>query len=172
MRYTPACKNRTLFAGDEGQLVAARNPALAPVAWSDSQRHSKIAHPERCNQWALAGMLASFGELDKNNRYATPRSEVKIDFKGKSVQRSSHRYKPILTAYPNGNWRRRNRLPGLNLPEWEVSGWQLRGATKWAIHYSPPYTSWSQFRELKAGSTAGDTPLRSMKALQRRLSHC
>lgn len=39
---------------------------------------------------------------------------------------------------------------------WEVSGYN-RVYAQWAIHYSLAYTSWSQFQELKAKSTAGDT---------------
>lgn len=38
----------------------------------------------------------------------------------------------------------------LNLPEiWEISGYN-KVAPKWAVHYSLSYTSWSQFKELKA----------------------
>lgn len=45
----------------------------------------------------------------------------------------------------------------LNLPEmWEVSGYN-RIAPQWAIHYSLTYTSWSQFQELKATNSNGDT---------------
>lgn len=45
----------------------------------------------------------------------------------------------------------------LNLPEmWEISGYN-RVAPQWAIHYSMAYTSWSQFRELKAKGDSGQT---------------
>ena len=39
---------------------------------------------------------------------------------------------------------------------WEVSGYN-RVAPQWAIHYSPAYTSWSQFQELKATGSNGQT---------------
>ena len=45
----------------------------------------------------------------------------------------------------------------LNLPEmWEGSGYK-RVAPQWAIHYSLAYTSWSQFQELKATNSNGQT---------------
>lgn len=51
-------------------------------------------------------------------------------------------------------------VPGslsLHLPEmWEVSGYN-RVAPQWAIHYSLAYTSWSQFQELKATGSNGQT---------------
>lgn len=53
-----------------------------------------------------------------------------------------------------------NTIPGsltLNLPEmWEVSGWH-KVAPQWAVHYSLAYTSWSQFQELKATGSNGQT---------------
>jgi long-chain fatty acid transport protein len=39
---------------------------------------------------------------------------------------------------------------------WEVSGYN-RVAPQWAIHYSLAYTSWSQFQELKATGSNGQT---------------
>jgi long-chain fatty acid transport protein len=39
---------------------------------------------------------------------------------------------------------------------WEMSGYN-RVAPQWAIHYSLTYTSWSQFQELKATNSNGDT---------------
>ncbi|MEA7614518.1 long-chain fatty acid transporter FadL, partial [Salmonella enterica subsp. enterica serovar Anatum] len=69
------------FAGDLGQLVAAQNPALAPVA-GRIPSDTKIAHLNG-NQWGFGWNAGILYELDKNNRYAlTYRSEVKIDFKG------------------------------------------------------------------------------------------
>lgn len=45
----------------------------------------------------------------------------------------------------------------LHLPEmWELSGYN-KVAPQWAIHYSLTYTSWSQFQELKATNSKGDT---------------
>ena len=41
---------------------------------------------------------------------------------------------------------------------WEISGYN-RVATKWAVHYSLAYTSWSQFQEPKATKTSGGETL-------------
>ncbi|MGS9064440.1 outer membrane protein transport protein, partial [Salmonella enterica subsp. enterica serovar Infantis] len=69
------------FAGDLGQLVAAHNPALAPVA-GQSPSDTKIAHLNG-NQWGFGWNAGILYEMDKNNRYELNyRSEVKIDFKG------------------------------------------------------------------------------------------
>ena len=89
-------------------------------------------------------------EVDKENRYSfTYRSKVKIDFDGDF----SNQLPP-----PRGTGG--NTIPGaltLNLPEvWEVSGYN-KVAPQWAIHYSMAYTSWSQFQELKATGTNGQT---------------
>ncbi|VUC79772.1 long-chain fatty acid transport protein [Salmonella sp. NCTC 11881] len=145
------------FAGDLGQLVAAQNPALAPVA-GQIPSDTKIAHLNG-NQWGFGWNAGILYELDKNNRYAlTYRSEVKIDFKGNyssDLPIAINRFNlPIPTA--TGGATQSGYLT-LNLPEmWEVSGYN-RVAPQWAIHYSLAYTSWSQFQELKAKSTAGDT---------------
>lgn len=145
------------YAGDLGQLVAAQNPALAPVA-SQITSDTKIAHLNG-NQWGFGWNAGILYELDKNNRYAlTYRSEVKIDFKGNyssDLPIGINRYNlPIPTA--TGGATQSGYLT-LNLPEmWEVSGYN-RVAPQWAIHYSLAYTSWSQFQELKAKSTSGQT---------------
>jgi long-chain fatty acid transport protein len=39
---------------------------------------------------------------------------------------------------------------------WELSGYN-KVAPQWAIHYSVTYTSWSQFQELKATGSDGQT---------------
>ncbi|EAT8023011.1 long-chain fatty acid transporter FadL [Salmonella enterica] len=139
------------YAGDLGQLVAA------PVA-SQITSDTKIAHLNG-NQWGFGWNAGILYELDKNNRYAlTYRSEVKIDFKGNyssDLPIGINRYNlPIPTA--TGGATQSGYLT-LNLPEmWEVSGYN-RVAPQWAIHYSLAYTSWSQFQELKAKSTSGQT---------------
>ncbi|MEX8813854.1 long-chain fatty acid transporter FadL, partial [Salmonella enterica] len=134
------------FAGDLGQLVAAQNPALAPVA-GQIPSDTKIAHLNG-NQWGFGWNAGILYELDKNNRYAlTYRSEVKIDFKGNyssDLPIAINRFNlPIPTA--TGGATQSGYLT-LNLPEmWEVSGYN-RVAPQWAIHYSLAYTSWSQFQ--------------------------
>lgn len=114
------------------------------------------------DEWGYGWNAGILYELDKNNRYGlTYRSEVKIDFDGdyKSGIRSQANALPGAgTAFP---WGTTNAtVPGsltLNLPEmWELSGYN-RVAPQWAIHYSIAYTSWSQFQELKATGTNGQT---------------
>ncbi|HGT5814016.1 TPA: long-chain fatty acid transporter FadL [Escherichia coli] len=156
------------FAGDLGQLVAGqimqspagRTPqgqALAATA-NGIDSNTKIAHLNG-NQWGFGWNAGILYELDKNNRYAlTYRSEVKIDFKGNyssDLNPAFNNYGlPIPTA--TGGATQSGYLT-LNLPEmWEVSGYN-RVDPQWAIHYSLAYTSWSQFQQLKATSTSGDT---------------
>ena len=114
------------------------------------------------DEWGYGWNAGILYELDKNNRYGlTYRSEVKIDFDGdyKSGIRSQANALPGAgTVFP---WGTTNAtVPGsltLNLPEmWELSGYN-RIAPQWAIHYSMAYTSWSQFQELKATGTNGQT---------------
>ncbi|MGI3449177.1 long-chain fatty acid transporter FadL [Citrobacter freundii] len=114
------------------------------------------------DEWGYGWNAGILYELDKNNRWGlTYRSEVKIDFDGD--------YKSGLSNLVNGApgagvafpWGTNNTtVPGsltLNLPEmWELSGYN-RVAPQWAIHYSIAYTSWSQFQELKATGTSGQT---------------
>lgn len=101
-------------------------------------------------------------ELDKNNRYGlTYRSEVKIDFDGdykSGIRTQANAIPGAGTTFP---WGTTNAtVPGsltLNLPEmWNLSGYN-RIAPQWAIHYSMAYTSWSQFQELKATGSNGQT---------------
>ncbi|MBW7617726.1 long-chain fatty acid transporter FadL [Citrobacter portucalensis] len=133
-----------------GEMTAAL-PKVSP----------KIASMEG-DEWGYGWNAGILYELDKNNRWGfTYRSEVKIDFDGD--------YKSGLSSLVNGApgagvtfpWgTNNNTVPGaltLNLPEmWELSGYN-RVAPQWAIHYSIAYTSWSQFQELKATGTNGQT---------------
>ena len=101
-------------------------------------------------EWGYGWNAGVLYEVDKENRYSfTYRSKVKIDFDGDF----SNQLPP-----PRGTGG--NTIPGaltLNLPEvWEVSGYN-KVAPQWAIHYSMAYTSWSQFQELKATGTNGQT---------------
>ena len=148
------------YAGDLGQIVAgsgALPPALAGQV-AKIPADTQIAHLNG-NAWGFGWNAGILYELDKNNRYAlTYRSEVKIDFKGNyssDLNRAFNNYGlPIPTA--TGGATQSGYLT-LNLPEmWEVSGYN-RVDPQWAIHYSLAYTSWSQFQQLKATSTSGDT---------------
>ena len=148
------------YAGDLGQIVAgsgALPPALAGQV-AKIPADTQIAHLNG-NAWGFGWNAGILYELDKNNRYAlTYRSEVKIDFKGNyssDLNPAFNNYGlPIPTA--TGGATQSGYLT-LNLPEmWEVSGYN-RVDPQWAIHYSLAYTSWSQFQQLKATSTSGDT---------------
>ncbi|HBM9258061.1 TPA: long-chain fatty acid transporter FadL [Citrobacter freundii] len=114
------------------------------------------------DEWGYGWNAGILYELDKNNRYGlTYRSEVKIDFDGdykSGIRTQANALPGAGTAFP---WGTTNAtVPGsltLNLPEmWELSGYN-RIAPQWAIHYSMAYTSWSQFQELKATGTNGQT---------------
>lgn len=87
---------------------------------------------------------------------------MKIDFDG---DYKSGILSPVNGMVPGAGttipWGTSNQtVPGslsLHLPEmWEVSGYN-RVAPQWAIHYSLAYTSWSQFEELKATGSNGQT---------------
>ncbi|QLX24631.1 long-chain fatty acid transporter FadL [Citrobacter freundii] len=133
-----------------GEMTAAL-PKVSP----------KIASMEG-DEWGYGWNAGILYELDKDNRWGlTYRSEVKIDFDGdyKSGIRSQANGLPGAgVTFPWGTTN--TTVPGaltLNLPEmWELSGYN-RVAPQWAIHYSIAYTSWSQFQELKATGTSGQT---------------
>ncbi|CNE87954.1 long-chain fatty acid transporter FadL [Yersinia mollaretii] len=102
-------------------------------------------------EWGYGWNAGILYEVDKENRYSfTYRSKVKIDFDGDFSNQLPTRLGGTAGA----------TIPGaltLNLPEvWEVSGYN-KVAPQWAIHYSLAYTSWSQFKELKATGTTGKT---------------
>ncbi|MEG3112585.1 MULTISPECIES: long-chain fatty acid transporter FadL [unclassified Pantoea] len=137
------------YAGESG-------PALGVPA------NTQIAHLKG-DEWGYGWNAGILYEVDQNNRFGfTYRSEVKIDFDGD--------YKSDLPTYVNAVNQARNlglpyatggsTIPGaltLNLPEmWELSGWH-KVAPQWAVHYSLAYTSWSQFQELKATGSNGQT---------------
>ncbi|RAY95870.1 long-chain fatty acid transporter FadL [Enterobacter cloacae] len=117
----------------------------------------------KSEEWAYGWNAGILYELDKDNRWGlTYRSDVKIDFEGG--------YKSGILSDVNGvipdagttiPWGTSGQsVPGslsLNLPEmWEISGYN-RVAAQWAIHYSLTYTSWSQFQELRAIDSNGQT---------------
>lgn len=124
--------------------------------------NNKIASLEG-DEWGFGWNAGILYELDKDNRYGlTYRSEVKVDFDGDykgSIAAPINSVVPGAgTAYPFGT--SGQTVPGslsLHLPEmWELSGYN-RVAPQWAVHYSIAYTSWSQFQELKATGTNGQT---------------
>ncbi|WP_279156700.1 long-chain fatty acid transporter FadL [Obesumbacterium proteus] len=113
------------------------------------------------DKWGFGWNAGILYEVDENNRYGfTYRSEVKVDFDGdyKSSLPSSLNPAQGMTGLPWGT--DGSTIPGslnLHLPEmWEVSGYN-KVAPQWAVHYSLAYTSWSQFKELKATGNNGQT---------------
>ncbi|WP_158782530.1 long-chain fatty acid transporter FadL [Pantoea sp. BAV 3049] len=137
------------YAGESGQQLGM--PA-------DTQ----IAHLKG-DEWGYGWNAGILYEVDKDNRFGfTYRSEVKVDFDGDYKSSIPGYINPINQAmnlglpYGTGG----STIPGsltLNLPEmWEVSGYH-KVAPQWAVHYSLAYTSWSQFQELKATGSSGQT---------------
>lgn len=150
------------YAGDLGKVVAgsgALPPALARQV-AGIPADTQIAYLKG-DVWGFGWNAGILYELDKNNRYGfTYRSEVKIDFDGDYKSSLPSAYNQILGNFglPMGtNGSTTGGSLSLHLPEmWELSGYN-KVAPQWAIHYSLTYTSWSQFQELKATNSKGDT---------------
>jgi len=150
------------YAGDLGKIVAgsgALPPALAGQV-AQIPGDTQIAYLKG-DEWGFGWNAGILYEIDKNNRYGfTYRSEVKIDFDGDYKSSLPSAYNQILGNFglPSGtDGRTTGGSLTLNLPEmWELSGYN-RVAPQWAVHYSLTYTSWSQFQELKATNSNGDT---------------
>ena len=143
------------YMGEYGSLLTA---AGLPAAAADTQ----IAHLKG-DEWGYGWNAGILYEVDDNNRFGLSyRSEVKIDFNGDYKSSISTQLNPIIGAsgldLPYGT--SGSTIPGaltLNLPEmWEISGYH-KVAPQWAVHYSLAYTSWSQFQELKATGSSGQT---------------
>lgn len=165
------------YAGDLGQLIAgqisqtpgyAQSPALQGAAGyaNNIQPDTQIARLKG-DEWGFGWNAGLLYEVDKDNRYGfTYRSEVKIDFDGDyrsslpSSQSLPAAFRPLFASLPLPAGTDGRTIDGsldLNLPEmWEISGYN-RVAPQWAIHYSMAYTSWSQFQELKAKNSNGET---------------
>lgn len=126
-----------------GELVALQSRGTIPAS-------TTAAHLDG-SAWGYGWNAGLLYQVDENNRYGlTYRSKVNIDFDG------SYRSDLPVAAGGTGG----HTVPGaltLNLPEmWEISGYN-RVAPKWAVHYSMAYTSWSEFQELKATGSNGNT---------------
>ncbi|MDR9888641.1 long-chain fatty acid transporter FadL [Pseudenterobacter timonensis] len=150
------------YAGDLGQIVAGSGALPPPLAQQVAgiPGDTQIAHLKG-DEWGFGWNAGILYEVDKDNRYGfTYRSEVKIDFDGDYKSSLPSAYNQILGTFglPMGtDGRTTGGSLTLNLPEmWELSGYN-KVAPQWAIHYSLTYTSWSQFQELKATNSDGDT---------------
>ncbi|SFE65616.1 long-chain fatty acid transport protein [Phytobacter palmae] len=152
------------YAGDLGRIVAGSG-RLPPIPGLAQQvagipADTQVAYLKG-DEWGFGWNAGILYEVDKNNRYGlTYRSEVKVDFDGDYKSSLPSAYNQILGNFglPLGtNGRTTGGSLTLNLPEmWEISGYN-RVAPQWAIHYSMAYTSWSQFQELKATNSNGQT---------------
>ncbi|QKJ87995.1 Long-chain fatty acid outer membrane transporter [Paramixta manurensis] len=139
--------------GELGSLLPA---AGAPAAPADTQ----IARLKG-NEWGYGWNAGILYEVDDNNRFGlTYRSEVKVDFDGAYKSDIPVALNPIGSQFGLPVGTGGATVPGslsLHLPEmWEISGYH-KVAPKWAIHYSMAYTSWSQFQQLKATGSNGQT---------------
>ncbi|MFZ1871468.1 MAG: long-chain fatty acid transporter FadL [Chania sp.] len=113
------------------------------------------------DKWGYGWNTGILYEIDENNRYGLSyRSKVKISFDGdyKSNLPSTLNPAQARTGLPWGT--NGTTIPGsldLNLPEmWEISGYN-KVAPQWAIHYSMAYNTWSEFEELRATGSNGQT---------------
>lgn len=152
------------YAGDLPQLIAG-NPSspLTPAqrqAIGTLPANTQIAHLKG-DKWGFGWNAGILYEINKDNRYGfTYRSEVKVDFDGDYKSSLPAAYNPLLSNFGLPSGTNGQTVPGslsLHLPEmWELSGYN-KVAPKWAVHYSLTYTSWSQFQELKATGSNGQT---------------
>ena len=128
---------------DAGELVALQSRGTIPADTTAARLNG--------NQWGYGWNAGILYELDDNNRYGfTYRSKVNINFNGN--YRSDL---PVLAGGTGGSTESGHLK--LNLPSvWEASGYN-RVAPKWAVHYSLTYTTWSQFKQLKATGNDGST---------------
>ncbi|MBU4683235.1 MULTISPECIES: long-chain fatty acid transporter FadL [Cedecea] len=154
------------YAGDLPQLLASKLPAQYKGLVGSIPADTQIAHLKG-DEWGFGWNAGILYEIDKDNRYGfTYRSEVKVDFDGdyKSSLPPSSALPPLVAGALAANHIPAGTggatVPGslsLHLPEmWELSGYN-KVAPKWAVHYSLTYTSWSQFQQLKATGSNGQT---------------
>ncbi|MCA4822582.1 long-chain fatty acid transporter FadL [Serratia sp. JUb9] len=150
------------YAGDLPKLIAGSGQVPPNLAGPLSQMpaDTQIAHLKG-NEWGFGWNAGILYEVDENNRYGlTYRSEIKVDFDGDYKSSLPSQYNPMLASMGLPLGTNGQTVPGslsLHLPEmWEISGYN-RVAPKWAVHYSLAYTSWSQFQELRATGSNGQT---------------
>ncbi|WP_437613789.1 long-chain fatty acid transporter FadL [Erwinia sp. V71] len=138
------------YAGELSSQLSLFDPSI--------NSSTQIAHLKG-DEWGYGWNAGILYEVDDNNRFGfTYRSEVKIDFEGDYRSDLPSAFNGLNDQLPFGT--NGATIPGaltLNLPEmWEISGYH-KVAPQWAVHYSMAYTSWSQFQELKATGSQGQT---------------
>ncbi|ACY85286.1 long-chain fatty acid transporter FadL [Edwardsiella piscicida] len=148
------------YAGDLPQMLAPKLPQPYQSMAMNIPANTQIADLKG-HTWGYGWNAGILYQVDERNRYAlTYRSEVKLDFKGDYSSALPANLNPILgvIGLPMGS--SGQVIPGklsMTLPAMlEVSGYN-RVASQWAIHYSLAYTTWSQFKELKATDNSNDT---------------
>lgn len=148
------------YAGDLPLIIGSKLPPKYQNIAMGIQPNTQIADLKG-HTWGYGWNAGILYQIDERNRYAlTYRSEVKLDFKGDYSSALPSKANPILglIGLPMGS--DGQIIPGklsMTLPAMlEVSGYN-RVAPQWAIHYSLAYTTWSQFKELKATDNGNDT---------------
>ncbi|MCK9782982.1 MULTISPECIES: long-chain fatty acid transporter FadL [Enterobacterales] len=137
-----------LYADAEITRHAGELPGLLGLPVSPSARVAQL----KGDAWGFGWNAGLLYEFDEGNRVSfTYRSKVKVKFKDGEYQNDL----PPLPMLDNLGIVATNgdTIKGkldLNLPEiWEFAAYH-RVAPKWAIHYNFAYTSWSEFKELRA----------------------
>lgn len=137
-----------LYADAEITRHAGELPGMIGLPVSPSARVAQL----KGDAWGFGWNAGLLYEFDEGNRVSfTYRSKIKVKFKDGEYQNDLPP-SPILDNLgiigTNGQ-----TIPGkldLNLPEiWEFAAYH-RVAPKWAVHYNFAYTSWSEFKELRA----------------------
>ncbi|MGN3438208.1 long-chain fatty acid transporter FadL [Proteus penneri] len=137
-----------LYADAEITRHAGELPGMIGLPVSPSARVAQL----KGDAWGFGWNAGLLYEFDEDNRVSfTYRSKVKVKFKDGEFQ-SDLKTIPL----PGGNsiiGTEGGTIKGkldLNLPEiWEFAAYH-RVAPKWAVHYNFAYTSWSEFKELRA----------------------
>lgn len=146
----------TRHVGEAGKVLGgalSQKPGMGQLggylsSLSPSDRFAQL----KGDAWGFGWNAGLLYEFDEDNRVSfTYRSKVKVKFKDGEYQsdlRSIPQLEGMGVVGTNGETIK-GKLD-LNLPEiWEFAAYH-RVAPKWAVHYNFAYTSWSEFKELRA----------------------